>query len=270
MNTKVLSLFLRKELRDVRGNPQVLPGYLLLPAVAVALPAIMLAALPVDPVAAAASDPDVATLLRFASRDPMVAHFPERERIARIIVRDVGAFFLLMPVILSSLSAALSIAIEKQQRTLEPILATPVSDRALLLAKLIGAVVPAIGATWVAAALSVALTTVITGWRYGTAFTPDFAFLIVIVLLAPLGGAAAALAGIRVSLGARDVQSAVQTTTLWVLPASIVIVVLFGRAALLGPLLASAACLAASLLVWWLYRSALARFDREEILTRWN
>lgn len=270
MKAQVLLLFLRKEVRDVRDNPQVLPGYLLLPAIAVGLPALFLALLPMDPVTAAASDPDVATLLRFASRDPLVAQFPEHERIARIIVRDAGVFFLLMPIILSSLSAALSIAIEKQQRTLEPILATPVSDRALLLAKLIGAVGPAIAVTWVSAALSVVLTSAITSWRYGTAFTPGSAFFIVAAVLAPLGGAAAALAGIRVSLGARDVQSAVQTTSLWVLPAGIVVVVLFGRAALLGPLVAVAMCLAAGLLVWWLYRRALARFDREEILTRWN
>lgn len=269
MNHRILSLFLGKELRDIRGNPQVLPGYLLLPVIAVALPAIFLAFLPLDPVSAAVGDPDVASMLRFASRDPGVALFPERERIARLIVRDSAIFLLLMPLVLSAMSAALSIALEKQQRTLEPILATPISDRALLVAKLLGALGPAIAVTWISAIASALVTTVISGWRYGTPFLPDAAFFIVVAALAPLCGAAAALAGIRVSLRARDPQSAVQTTSLWVLPAGLTFVLLVGRAALFGTALAAAAVLLAALLVGWLFRGALARFDREEILTRW-
>lgn len=270
MNHRILSLFLRKELRDIRGNPQVLPGYLLLPVISVALPALFLAALPLDPVTAAAGDPDVAAMLRFASRDPTLAMFPEGERIARLIVRDSAILFLLMPLVLSAMSAALSIAIEKQQRTLEPILATPISDRALLLAKLLGAVGPAIATTWASAIASALAAALITGWRYEAPFLPGAAFFIVVIVLAPLCGVAAAPAGIRVSLHARDPQSAVQTTSLWVLPAGLTFVILVGRAALLEPSLAVASVLVAALLVGWLFRSALAHFEREEILTRWT
>lgn len=50
-----------------------------------------------------------------------------------------------MPVVLASSAAALSLVREKEQRTLESILATPLSDRDLLLAKLVAAVDPAAG-----------------------------------------------------------------------------------------------------------------------------
>lgn len=107
----ILGLFLRKELRDLRANPQVWPGYLVLPIVALAVPIVMLAVMPLDPTLAAV-DPDVAAIFRLASRDPLLLAFPERERMVRLIIREVGAFYLLMPILLAAMSAGLAIAAE--------------------------------------------------------------------------------------------------------------------------------------------------------------
>jgi len=46
MTREILLLFLRKELSDLRSNRQVWPAYVLLPIVVVALPLIILVALP--------------------------------------------------------------------------------------------------------------------------------------------------------------------------------------------------------------------------------
>lgn len=47
MKRDTLLLFLRKELSDLRSNRQVWPAYMLLPLVAILLPLLLLALLPV-------------------------------------------------------------------------------------------------------------------------------------------------------------------------------------------------------------------------------
>ena len=62
---------------------------------------------------------------------------------------DLTLFYLLMPIVLGQ-CRALALVREKEQRTLEPILATLIRDRDLLLAKLVAAVIPALLITWAA------------------------------------------------------------------------------------------------------------------------
>lgn len=262
-------LFLTKEIRDIRGNPQVLPGFLALPAVGVLLPLAILAFAPLDP-AAANLDPDLVRLLDMATRDPVLASYPPAERMIRLVVREFGALFLLIPVVLSSMSAALSVAGEKQQRTLEPILATPIDDRAFLLAKLAAAVGPAILVTWAAALLFAIGVAVLTWLRLGVPVLPTPPFTLAMALLAPLGGILAALMGMRASIKAADVQAAIQTAGLWVVPAGLVLIGLLGRPALRSVPLALAAIVLFGLAAFWSFRRTERRFERDEILTRWN
>ncbi|MBC7897146.1 MAG: ABC transporter permease [Cytophagaceae bacterium] len=267
MTRDVLFTFLRKEVRDLRGNAQVWPGYLILPLLAVALPVVMLAFVPFN--APASLDPDLEMLLRLAGRDPLLAAYPQGERLARLMVRETGALFLIMPVILSGMSAALAIVAEKQQRTLEPILATPVSDRMLLLAKLLAAVGPAVVVTWIAAILNVIGVAVVSSMRLGTVILPGGAWLLAVLVLAPLCGVAAALVGMRASMRSKDVQAAVQVAGLWVVPAGLVLVGLVGRPALRSLVAGVVASVLVAALDWWLFRRNERRFEREEILTQW-
>lgn len=266
MSDPVISIFLRKELRDIRANPQLLPGYFLLPGIAVIVPLIFLALVPLVPVANA----DFTSLVELTSRDPQLAGYAPPERLARLIVREVGAFFLLMPVLLSAMNAAMSIASEKQQRTLEPLLATPMTDRSLLLAKLIASLGPAVAITWLAVLLSVLGTAALTAYKFGTVILPGTAFFLAVLFLAPLCGAAAALMGMRASMRSADVQTAVQVASLWVVPAGILIIAMLGRPALRSVPLGVGAIAFAALLTWWFFRGNLKRFEREEILTRWK
>ncbi|MHB1327199.1 MAG: ABC transporter permease subunit [Gemmatimonadales bacterium] len=265
----VLALFLRKELRDIRSNAQVWIGYLILPLIGVGIPLVFLAVVPLDSTTPG-MDPDFVTLFRFATLDPALAAYPEGERVIRLLMREVGVFFLFMPVILSSMGAAMSIAADKQQRTLEPILATPVEDREFLLAKLLAAAVPGTLVTWAAGLLFALGATIVSTLRLGHAAYPGIPFAVALVLLVPLAGGIAALIGMRASMRAADVQAAAQMAGLWVIPAAIVLIGLVGRPALRNPLLALIALVVFGLVFWRLFVGTLKRFDREEILVRWR
>jgi ABC-type Na+ efflux pump permease subunit len=126
----------RKELRDLRSNRQVWAGYVILPVVTLGLPILLLALLPLMTGPEALRDPGLRMLLEAVEADPSLRGATVSERLARLLLRDYGLMYLLMPMILAAGSSALSIVREKEQRTLEPILATPIGDVQLLWAKL--------------------------------------------------------------------------------------------------------------------------------------
>jgi ABC-type Na+ efflux pump permease subunit len=271
MTREVLFLFMRKELRDLRSNRQVWPAYLLLPAVAVLLPILMLSLLPLltDP-ARAAHDPTSRLLLQAVTNDASLAGDTIAERVARLLLRDMVLFYLLIPVILASSAAALALVREKEQRTLEPILATPLTDRDLLLAKLIAAVGPALLVAWIAAAAGLLAGMAGSWWRVGRIILPTAGNVAGLALLAPVLAVLAALVGLRVSARFTDVPGATQFTGLVVVPVSLVVVAVIGRPAMALPVVDLVGAAGGGLAALWLFHSNLRRFRREEILTKWR
>src|SRR5262249_36740181 len=67
------------------------------------------------------------------------------------LARQWLPLFLVMPAFLPILVAAQSVGGEKERRTLEPLLATPVSTLQIVLGKSLSALVPALLMTWTAA-----------------------------------------------------------------------------------------------------------------------
>ncbi len=271
MTREVLLLFFRKETRDLRSNKQIWPVYLALPGVAILLPFLLLVLLPVfaDP-ARAAHDAATRLIIETVSNDPTLHGATMEERLARLLLREFGVFYLLIPVILASSAAALALVREKEQRTLEPILATPLTDRDLLLAKLFAAVAPALLVTWAAALLGALAGAVGSWWRVGTLIAPTAGNVVGLVLLAPAMAVAAALVGLRVSARFTDVPSATQYTGLVVVPVGLVLVVVLGRPAMASPLVGLAGALVVGVAALGLFRRNVRRFRREEILTRWR
>ena len=271
MTREIMLLFLRKELSDLRSNRQVWPAYYLLPIIAIALPLILLIALPaLTDAAQAGHDAGARMILETVMNDPRLGGGTIEERFARFMLRDLQLFYLFMPVVLSSSAAALALVREKEQRTLEPILATPLRDRDLLLAKLIAAVVPAVLLTWAAAMVGIAAGSLGALWRVGVLILPTAGNLVALVLLAPLMAVVAALAGLRASARFTDVPGAMQFTGLVVVPFSLVLVAVVGRPAMLSPVAGMAGAVFLALVAYWLFHRNLRRFRREEILTRWR
>jgi ABC-type Na+ efflux pump permease subunit len=242
---------------ELRRSPVLLLSMISLPATVVVVPVALLAWL----VRAA---PEQA--LMFAQdiyglheRDPALG-------VAAILARNWLPMFLVLPIFLPILLAAQSIGGERERRTLEPLLATPVSTLSIILGKSLAALVPALGITWLAAGLFCAGIDAVIGRM----LLPDPAWLFGTLLLAPLlalfGNAAAVVVSARV-LDPRAAQNLAATTVLPLL--GLLVVQLAGRIALgprfyLGLALGVAAADAA------LIFAAVKLFDRERLLTRWR
>jgi ABC-type Na+ efflux pump permease subunit len=186
--------------------------------------------------------------------------------VAAVLARNWLPMFLVLPIFLPILLAAQSIGGERERRTLEPLLATRVSTLSIILGKSVAALVPALGITWVAAALFCAGIDAVVG-RF---LLPDAAWLFGTLVLSPLlalfGNAMAVVVSARV-LDPRAAQNLAATTVLPLL--GLLVVQLAGRIAL-GPrfyfVLASGVALADVALVF----AAVRLFDRERLLTQWR
>ncbi len=268
---RLVTLFLTKELRDIHRNRNVVPLYIIMPLLMVVFTIGFTWMVPtILAMARTQQDPGMLAAIRAARAIPEFAGMPEPEALTRYVLRTLVGFYLLLPTVGAGTAAAFSIVGEKTQRTLEPILATPITDRQLLLGKMLGALVPPIAASW-AVALIATIGVDLIGWhRFGETLMPDRFWLVGVLLLGPLLGASATLLTMRLSARMTDAQAANQATALIVMPIFLVVLGVFGRimvASFTAALVSCAVALAAAL---YLLQVNLARFRREEILTRWK
>jgi ABC-2 type transport system permease protein len=264
---RVLILFVMREWRDIRTNKQVWPAYLILSLMAWLLPAVFTFALP-DMLRGA--DRDLQSLIDFVRRTPEFRDMRPELAVTSYLQRNFAALYLLIPVALSSMGAAYSVVGEKQQRTLEPILATPITDREFLVGKALAAVLPGILCAWGSALLAAITVDAITISRYGLAILPDRIWAIGVLGLAPLTGAASVLVTMLASARATDPQAAAQFSALVLMPVFFIGLGVFGRMMTLSATAAAVACLLVGLIVIALFRANVVKFRREEILTRWK
>ncbi|NOZ50406.1 MAG: ABC transporter permease subunit [Chloroflexi bacterium] len=186
------------------------------------------------------------------------------------IVSQFMLLFMMIPLIIPAAIAPYSIVGEKTQRSLEPLLASPITTTELLLAKNLAAVIPAILATWVSFGIFVVGARLLI--HDTLAFNHLFAgrWLIAIFLLAPLLAILSVDLSIMVSSRSNDPRVAQQIASLLVLP---VVFLLLGQ--MLGflifnnqvAILFSVVALGIDIVLTYV---AVQVFDREAILTRWQ
>ncbi len=258
-----IAVILQKEWWELRRERSLLATLLFLPALITAI------GLGTTYGLGRAPDDDTA-MLGAATADPALAGLPTEQLGQVIMGRQFGLLLLLLPMVLPSLLAAYSIIGEKSRRTLEPLLATPVRDWELLLAKSLGAVIPPLLMTWACAAIYAAGIALVS-------LTPDVAGLIVtpawtlmLAICSPLLALIAVAASVLISARVNDPRTAQNLSGVLVVP---FMALFFGQLVglvvpNLGFVLAFAAALAAlaALAIW----AAARLFARETILTRWR
>lgn len=174
-------------------------------------------------------------------------------------------FLLLIPVILPILLGSASIVLEKTNRTLEPLLSTPLTDTELLMGKALAPLVPALALTGVSyTAYSLGVVAIVNS-RAPVTDLPWGSLLLAALVLAPLLGLLSTFVALAVSTKAKEVRSAQQIATLVVLPILLAVIVI-GVAVGPDPLgqLAFAAVIAA--VAYVVLQVTVQRFHRDQIL----
>jgi ABC-2 type transport system permease protein len=166
--------------------------------------------------------------------------------------------------------ASYSIVGEKIEKSLEPLLATPLTDGEILLGKAIAAVLPALVAMYAGAAVFMVGVDAATFGELGYNYFPNWTFGVLLLILVPVAVVMSVLYSIIVSSRVNDVRSANGYGIFIFFPfLAIYFASEIGIMSLdINGLLIIAGILSAIDIA--LYFLGTAAFQREEILTKWK
>jgi ABC-2 type transport system permease protein len=260
--TRTLAL-LRKELTDLRHHPGIFLPAVLTGLIAFSMPFLIAIVIPAtlgEPLSGISQGTGVH--LTQSGLEP-------EAREQAMLFQQFLILLMLSPIAASMSIAAWSIVGEKQARTLEPLLATPLTTFELLSAKTLSALLPAIVLSSIMFALY--LTTIASVARPGVVGTLiNIAPLSVVFVLAPLAALASLQLTICMSSRTNDPRTAQQLGAFVILPLSLLLVLQLMGAVRLGTQAVFTIAGLLGLLNILLARVAIRLFDRESILTRWK
>jgi len=184
------------------------------------------------------------------------------------LVYLLAPLLLVIPLMFASVLAADSFAGEKERKTLEALIYSPVSDRDLLLAKMLSAWLPAV-TLGLGAFLAYCLTANLAAWPVmGRVFMPNWMWVALGLWVMPAAAAVGLGATVLVSARVSTFQEAYQLGGVVVLP---VVALVIGQA--VGVIYLSVWLVLVLGAVLWLaaavlLRSGARRFRREEMIAR--
>jgi ABC-2 type transport system permease protein len=234
--------------------------------VSLAMPFFVLLVLPAMTGRSLEADPNIVLISRVV--DPGGVLTPG-QRVVIFLFQQFLFLFLLTPVVGAMSLASHAVVGEKLNRTLEPLLATPITTLELLVAKVLGALLPALGISYAGLVLYFAGV-----WLFEPAAVFHALLTARTLALVLVDGPVAALvslqAAIVISSRVNDPRTAQQFGALIVVPLTAVFV---GQ--LTGSLWLSASAMVLVglvLAIAWVLLTlfSVALFERESILTRWR
>jgi ABC-2 type transport system permease protein len=186
------------------------------------------------------------------------------------VINAFAFFFIIGAATLPTAIASYSIVGEKQEQSLEPLLATPTTDGEILLGKSIGALLPPLVAIWIGAVIFMGLIDYYLIGLLGYLYYPNWIMAVIMLLLVPLSAITSVEVSVIISARVNDVRTAQQLGSLIVIPFALIYVL--GEINVFPLTVLYLLILAAIILVIniGLFYLSVSTFRREEILTRWR
>jgi ABC-2 type transport system permease protein len=166
--------------------------------------------------------------------------------------------------------ASYSIVGEKVEKSLEPLLATPLTDGEILLGKAISAIVPTLVAMYAAAVVFMVGIDEVTFGKLGYYYFPNWTIATLLLVLMPVAVVMSVLFSVIVSSRVNDVRSANNFGIFMLFP--LLGIYLASETGIItldinGLLIISGILLAVDVALFFV---STATFSREEILTKWK
>lgn len=259
-----IRVIILKEWAEVFKNRLVLSTVIFMPLLFTALPLIILFA------TRSSGTEELSSDMPAAFSQLCTSNLTGGECFQVYMVSQFMILFMLIPLIVPVNIAAYSIVGEKTTRSLEPLLATPITTAELLTGKNLAAVIPAVLATWGGFLIYILGSWILVRSPAVIAELLDFMWWVAVFVIGPLLAILSVNFSIMVSSRVNDPRVAEQVSVVVILP---VLGLFFGQIAGLFFLnrqiiLALAAILL--LLDAFMVYVAVRLFQRENILTRWK
>ena len=260
---------LGKELADLRQNLAIFLPAIIVTFIAILMPVFVAVIVPAATGERLSDSGDLEIALEMYKNDAAMQALDPEAAIQAYVFQYFLVMLVLGPITSAMSVAASSVIGEKQARTLEPLLVTPITTFELLEGKLLGALLPALALTLASLLLYLGVVAVVAeAGVFGALLSVRT--LGVVFLMGPLAAMVALQLAICVSSRVNDARTAQQIGVFVILPIpALLIGQIFGGIDLTVPVILWIALglLLVNAGLMWL---AVRLFDRETILTRWK
>ncbi|MBI4675068.1 MAG: ABC transporter permease [Chloroflexi bacterium] len=268
MNLSHVTAVLRREMQEIVKSRGLLLAIFLPPFFITLIPLIAVAIL--GRVLESESGGDAGDFAQIVQLMPELRTWSVGEVAMFVILQQFLTFFLMMPLIISLSIAAQSIVGEKQNKSLEPLLATPIKTGELLFAKGLAAMLPAVLATWAAFIIFIVVGRFLIASERVFFALLDPKWLIAMLVLAPLLSLLSVNIAVVLSARVNDTRAVQQIGGFVVLP-----IVLLGVAQTTGFILLNAltfviGAILIGVIDLLILQLGVRLFQREKILTQWK
>lgn len=187
------------------------------------------------------------------------------------LIGAFGFFFVIIAAFVPLYVSSYSIIGEKVEKSLEPLLSTPISDGEILMGKYIGTFIPVILSVYLGAFVYMGLTDYFTSSSFGYSFFPNWGFTITLLTAVPLSSTYAITLSVFISSKFNNVISAYQVGGVTLIPfLALYVLSEIGLVKLedtTNVLIIAGALLVVTVLMSFITR---ATFGREKIMTEWK
>jgi ABC-type Na+ efflux pump permease subunit len=237
--SKALLIF-KKDWREVSRNWQVLLPIFIIPLIFSIFLPLLLVTITNQPSMIESQHQDLTLLMRNLPthvRDEVRGMTSPQIFVYLASLYFFAPFFLIIPLMASSVIASDSFAGEKERKTIEALLATPLSDSELFLGKILVSFIPSMIVTVISFLIySTMVNLISTNVFQGTYLLPNLVWLLMILGLAPTLAIAGIGLTVMISVRVKGFREAQQISALLVIP---ILMLVFGQISgiiLFGPM----------------------------------
>lgn len=253
---------IRKDIRSVTSNRQLFLPILLVPLIMiVVLPTIFVVTVRFVPEEAGDLDA-LLSLLPVSALDGGA----EQALIQIILNNILPVFFLIIPIMTSSVMAAGSFVGEKEKHTLETLLYCPLPLGRIFYAKIMASFLMSMMVSLLSFAVMLAFMETELFILFGALTVPSLNWLIMLFLLSPAVSLIAITLIVRGSAKAQTMEESQQKAVFLILPLILLIVGQFSGVLLVSGWLLLILALACGAAAWFLMRGCRKRFTCESLL----
>jgi ABC-2 type transport system permease protein len=273
MNIHKAWLVFKKDWLEIKRNWQVLLPIIILPIIfSVVLPIVVLGISNAPTPTTNMSNSDFQSLIPNLPADiqlQLAGFTPNQVLVYIMALYFFAPFFLIIPVMASSVMGSDSFAGERERKTIEALLATPISDSELLLGKILVSFIPAMLVTFVSFGVYATIVDALTvGMFNGMLLLPNVNFLIMIFGVAPTIALCSIGLTVIISAKVKGFKEAQQISVVLLLPVLGLVFAQISGVLVLGPLVLAALIGVLAIVDVAVFYVGVKIFRREEILSK--
>ncbi len=264
MTLAKIRVIMDKEFDEIIKNKYILGSLLFVPLLFAIL-------MPLTMILPTVFYPDTYTSSNSTSMGGVFGGATTQDAVIIFFLNAVIPFFMMLPAILPTIVASYSIIGEKKNRTLEPLLAAPVSVYDILIGKALSAIIPALLATWGSAVLFFLFSEGLIYYGLHRFIVPDLSIWgIGLLILSPLLAFLGIMVALIISSRVNDPRVAQQISVIFIIPIMGLFIGQMSGFLLIDMRVIMAIVVMMLVVDALILRFAKSMFDREEILTKWK